>query len=165
MRWWKIGLIGSAIWTLIVIAMSCGLAWYVMSHPMGEQADEFRARKVGEAAGFLLTLGLAGVWTYAYLRHGPASEPTTDSTPENDPDASPCPACLSTDCRKVTFTWWGGLVGPRLFHHTKCQDCGTTFNGQTGKSNTIPIAIYVAVSIVVTVGLLVMFAVWSGWWT
>ena len=50
-----------------------------------------------------------------------------------------------------------------MFHHTRCQDCGTTFNGKTGKSNTIPIAIYFTICMVVTIGLLGVLATWSGW--
>ena len=104
MRWWKIGLIGSALWTLLVIAMSGGLVWYIVSHPMGEQVDEIRARKAGEATGVLLAIGMAGVWAYAFLRHGPLREPTTGSSPASDPHGLPCPECLSKDCQKVTFT-------------------------------------------------------------
>ena len=43
---------------------------------------------------------------------------------------------------KVKYTWWGGVLGPRLLHHTKCEDCRSTFNSKTGKSNTPGIVIY-----------------------
>ena len=56
-----------------------------------------------------------------------------------------CPKCGSTDAKKVTFTWWGGLLGPKLFNHVKCLDCGTTYNGKTGQSNTRNIVIYTLV--------------------
>jgi transposase-like protein len=53
-----------------------------------------------------------------------------------------CPKCGSSDVKKVSFTFWGGALGPRLLHHTKCNNCGTTFNRQTGKSNTNAIILY-----------------------
>ena len=55
-----------------------------------------------------------------------------------------CPNC---GCRgkatKVGFTWWGGIIGPRLFSHVRCNRCGTCYNGKTGNYNTTAIAIYV----------------------
>jgi transposase-like protein len=48
----------------------------------------------------------------------------------------PCPKCSSSQVEKVGFTWWGGMLGPRLLTHVKCKDCGTAFNGKTGGSNT-----------------------------
>jgi hypothetical protein len=47
----------------------------------------------------------------------------------------PCPKCGSfgvDDIRKVNYTWWGGFLGPLLFHRVKCKRCGTTYNGKTG---------------------------------
>lgn len=64
-------------------------------------------------------------------------------------DCAPCPECSSTDAEKVTFTWWGGLLGPSLLHHVKCLECGATFNGKTGKSNAAAISIYVLASLVI----------------
>ena len=32
----------------------------------------------------------------------------------------PCPHCQATQPEAVKFTWWGGLLGPRLFHHVRC---------------------------------------------
>jgi hypothetical protein len=70
---------------------------------------------------------------------------------------APCPRCSSTNAEKVTFTWWGGLVGPSLFKHVKCRQCGAGYNGQTGKSNDTAIAIYVVVGFVVAGGLMFLF--------
>jgi hypothetical protein len=58
----------------------------------------------------------------------------------------PCPTCASDKAEAIGFTWWGGIVGPKMFTHVKCSKCGTTYNGKTGKSNQQAIAIYVAVS-------------------
>jgi hypothetical protein len=75
-------------------------------------------------------------------------------------DYEPCPKCSSTDARKVSFTWWGGVLGPWLFNHVKCCDCGATYNGKTGKSNNGAIAVYTLVGIVIGILLLVAF-IWS----
>ncbi len=60
----------------------------------------------------------------------------------------PCPNCGSTNVEKVKFTWWGGALGPSMFTHVKCSNCGTPFNGRTGKSNQTNILIYFAASFV-----------------
>lgn len=74
------------------------------------------------------------------------------------PEFAPCPNCSSTKADKVTFTWWGGLLGPSLFTHVKCQGCGTAYNGKSGKSNDVAIAIYFVVSLVVVGALFAVFA-------
>jgi len=57
-------------------------------------------------------------------------------------DSVNCPQCGSARVEKVKYTMWGGMIGPRLLNHVKCQDCKATFNGKTGKSNTRAIAAY-----------------------
>jgi transposase-like protein len=54
----------------------------------------------------------------------------------------PCPRCTRPYPEQVKFTWWGGLLGPRLFKHVKCIGCGLTYNGKSGQSNTTNIVIY-----------------------
>lgn len=56
-----------------------------------------------------------------------------------------CPRCGSPDIQPVKFTWWGGLLGPKLLNHTKCTECRYTFNSKTRRSNTPGIIIYSAV--------------------
>ena len=58
-----------------------------------------------------------------------------------------CPNCGHSNYSKVGFTWWGGLVGPWLFSHVRCNSCATTFNSKTGKSNNTAIAIYLGVGL------------------
>lgn len=53
-----------------------------------------------------------------------------------------CPQCGSNAVEPVKYTWWGGWLGPKLFHHTKCLDCNCRFNSKTRKSNTLAIVIY-----------------------
>ena len=54
----------------------------------------------------------------------------------------PCPRCSRPDPEKVKFTWWGGVLGPSLLKHVKCNGCGMTYNGKSGQSNTTNIVIY-----------------------
>ena len=56
-----------------------------------------------------------------------------------------CPKCGASNAKLLNFTWWGGVLGPRLLTHVKCPDCGHKYNGKTGKDNTVGIAIYFAV--------------------
>jgi endogenous inhibitor of DNA gyrase (YacG/DUF329 family) len=56
-----------------------------------------------------------------------------------------CPKCGKPDPKKVSFTWWGGILGPKLLTHVKCEACGAAFNGKSGKDNTTGIVIYCAV--------------------
>jgi len=49
----------------------------------------------------------------------------------------------------VKFTWWGGLLGPKLLTHVKCGSCGHKYNGKSGKDNTAGIAIYFGVMFVI----------------
>jgi hypothetical protein len=62
---------------------------------------------------------------------------------------APCPMCRRPGPEKVNFTWWGGVLGPRMFSHVKCQGCGTTYNGKTGQSNTTNIVAYSIVAFVI----------------
>jgi len=56
-----------------------------------------------------------------------------------------CPQCGSEAVSPVKYTWWGGLLGPKILHHTRCQTCKYTYNGKTRKSNTAAIVVYTVV--------------------
>jgi transposase-like protein len=73
-------------------------------------------------------------------------------------DFVPCPSCGSTNVKRIGYTWWGGALGPRLLNHVKCQSCGKTYNGKTGKSNLTNILIYSAVIVVIVIILLVLLS-------
>ncbi|HSU67530.1 MAG TPA: hypothetical protein VLJ39_11705 [Tepidisphaeraceae bacterium] len=60
-----------------------------------------------------------------------------------------CPRCRHTAYKPVSFTWWGGLLGPKILHHVKCLGCGYCFNSKTGRSNTVAIIVYSVVLLVV----------------
>jgi hypothetical protein len=70
---------------------------------------------------------------------------------------APCPQCRRPDPEKVGFTWWGGMIGPRMLSHVKCRSCGTAYNGKTGQSNTTGIVIYSVVLFVI--GLVIVLVV------
>jgi hypothetical protein len=61
----------------------------------------------------------------------------------------PCPKCGTPDPERVKFTWWGGLLGPKLLSHVKCVGCKTAYNGKSGASNTQSIIIYSLVALVI----------------
>jgi hypothetical protein len=68
---------------------------------------------------------------------------------------APCPQCQSSDnVHPVSFTWWGGILGPKLLNHVKCHKCGTAYNGKTGQSNTTGIVIYSVVAFAAVIALL-----------
>ena len=69
----------------------------------------------------------------------------------------PCPSCSSTRSKMVGFTWWGGILGPKLLTHVKCPDCGTAYNGKTGGSNTTGITIYALAGAAIGVGVVILY--------
>lgn len=68
-----------------------------------------------------------------------------------------CPTCGSPNSKSVSFTWWGGVVGPKLLHHVKCLQCRQGYNGRTGQLNTTKIVAWNVVSVGLGVGLMVVF--------
>ena len=55
---------------------------------------------------------------------------------------APCPKCRSVGAQRMKFTWWGGVLGPRILSHVKCPACGFAYNGKSGRENTAGIVIY-----------------------
>jgi hypothetical protein len=78
-------------------------------------------------------------------------------TPSLNPTGAVCPACGSPHAKKVSFTWWGGVLGPRLFNHVKCLACGVGYNGKNGKSNTIAITLYLVIGGIIGLIIFAMF--------
>ncbi len=68
---------------------------------------------------------------------------------------APCPKCNAVGAERMSFTWWGGVIGPRLLTHVKCPRCGHAYNGKSGKDNTTGIVIYSAVVAIVVFGFVV----------
>lgn len=63
--------------------------------------------------------------------------------------AAACPKCGARAASKVGFTWWGGALGPRLFHVVRCTACRAQYNGRTGGKLTTTIVVYQLVAVVV----------------
>ena len=61
------------------------------------------------------------------------------------------------DGSKSKFTWWGGVLGPRILKHVKCGSCGKGYNGKTGKDNFNGIVIYSVVLGLIGVGFMIVF--------
>ena len=68
MTWWKIGLYGTLLWLAIVMTVGGALVYQIVSRPMGQAADDERARKLGGALGSISAPCLAGVWFFAWTR-------------------------------------------------------------------------------------------------
>ncbi len=49
-----------------------------------------------------------------------------------EPEPGTCPNCGSRRSSKVSFTWWGGLIGPKVFNLVKCGRCAQQYNEKTG---------------------------------
>ncbi|HEV3416899.1 MAG TPA: hypothetical protein VG056_08810 [Pirellulales bacterium] len=84
-------------------------------------------------------------------------ESPKESTPIKRPGEqfAPCPRCGNTAASRVGFTFWGGVIGPKLLTHVKCDQCGAKYNGKTGKSNTAAIVVYQVVGLLIAVAILV----------
>lgn len=82
----------------------------------------------------------------------PSNEPNAYAPPTATAALAPagptwaaCPKCQASNAVPVSFTWWGGALGPKLLSVVRCLDCQTQFNGKTGQLNTKAIALYMIV--------------------
>ena len=69
---------------------------------------------------------------------------------------APCPKCQQSNAQQMSFTWWGGLIGPKILTHVKCQTCGAKFNGKSCKDNTTNIIIYSVIVFGIVFALLIV---------
>ena len=68
-----------------------------------------------------------------------------------------CPNCGAPgDATRLTYTLWGGFIGPLFICHVRCNQCGATYNGKSGDYNTTRIIIWLAASW--GIGLLILFS-------
>jgi hypothetical protein len=70
---------------------------------------------------------------------------------------APCPKCHSANAEKVKFSWWGGVLGPKMLTHVKCGNCGYKYNGKSGRDNTLGVVIYTMV--VAGLGFIIFFVI------
>lgn len=67
-----------------------------------------------------------------------------------EPEPGTCPGCGSRRSKKISFTMWGGVVGPALFKLVKCSECGQQYNRETGKPfGWLPIIVYTVVMLAI----------------
>lgn len=69
---------------------------------------------------------------------------------------APCPRCGAQEAQPVGFTWWGGMLGPKLLSHVRCPRCRMEYNGKTGASNTTGIILYQVAGVVIAILLFVV---------
>ena len=55
-------------------------------------------------------------------------------SPPSEPEPETCPQCGSRRSKKVSFTMWGGAVGPMLYGLVKCKGCGQQYMRKSGKA-------------------------------
>jgi hypothetical protein len=60
-----------------------------------------------------------------------------------------CPNCGAADASKVSFTWWGGFLGPAIINTVRCNECGTSYNGIHGDYNTTRIVLYTVIPLAI----------------
>src|SRR5688572_1916684 len=82
----------------------------------------------------------------------PYAPPGTPPGPQHHQSGA-CPKCNSPNVHQPSFTWWGGLLGPKLLNHTVCNSCSFGFNAKTGQSNQGAITIYLVVAAVISLAL------------
>jgi hypothetical protein len=65
-----------------------------------------------------------------------------------------CPHCGNPgDATRIWWTMWGGLIGPAMICHVRCNECGTTYNGKSGNYNTTAITLFVVISVAIGLAL------------
>lgn len=76
--------------------------------------------------------------------------------PPSEPEPETCPQCGSRRSAKISFTMWGGAVGPMVFGLVRCKECGQQYMRKSGKAfEWSHIIAYSAVVSVIAVALLV----------
>jgi hypothetical protein len=60
-----------------------------------------------------------------------------------------CPFCGFDQVDAVNFTWWGGMLGPKMLGLVKCRQCRKSYNGKSNSDATTGIIIYLVVSLVI----------------
>ena len=72
----------------------------------------------------------------------PPSAPLDEQAPAGSPVRPRCPKCGEPRASKVSFSFWGGALGPMLFNAVRCMNCKTQYNAKTGLPLTRAIILY-----------------------
>jgi hypothetical protein len=88
------------------------------------------------------------------VNQGPGQMAPNPQKPREIGGMAPCPRCGATNASPVSFTWWGGVLGPKILNVVRCLQCATEYNGKTGGTLTKGILIYtgVALGIAIVIG-------------
>lgn len=80
----------------------------------------------------------------------PVSQPPISPYPRPNLEGSgpACPQCSGTNTKEVKYTWWGGVLAPKMMNLQKCEACGYLFNRSTRKSVKNAIIAYNLVALV-----------------
>ena len=65
-----------------------------------------------------------------------------------------CPSCFHDDAKRIRFTAWGGVIGPRILSLVKCTGCGIHYNGKSGRRVEKAIRVYTTAAL----GILILIA-------
>jgi hypothetical protein len=60
----------------------------------------------------------------------------------SESSARACPYCRHDQATRVTFTPWGGVVGPLVMSLVKCEACAKNYNGRSGRKVEKAIRVY-----------------------
>jgi DNA-directed RNA polymerase subunit M/transcription elongation factor TFIIS len=71
-----------------------------------------------------------------------------------------CPQCGEPGPRVVNWTWWGSYFGPKLGNQVRCVECGHTYNGLSGGSNIGLKIVFIALPLILILGVLVGLFFW-----
>jgi len=83
-----------------------------------------------------------------------------DDDDEDDDDAyyeptpGRCPNCNSSRSSKVSYTWWGGILGPAIFGLVRCNKCRTQYSKKSGKEIGLFHVVMYTIAILVIAGII-----------
>lgn len=64
----------------------------------------------------------------------------------------PCPACASTNVKKLIYSSQGGFIWTPFLNLMKCRKCGVRFHGQTGQLDPQVPKVMRVISVVIILG-------------
>jgi DNA-directed RNA polymerase subunit M/transcription elongation factor TFIIS len=128
-----------------ITCSACGAQLKVGNHLMGKS---FKCPKCGQIMRADVPVAEVLAETEDLPDDDEQEEParTRPRHKRRKPRYAPCPGCGSTDAERIMWTFWGSFYGPAIFTHVRCSQCGTTYNGRTGRSNLIWAIIFVLVT-------------------
>src|SRR4051812_48970211 len=87
----------------------------------------------------------------------PPEIPSTTAMPLDYASQRRCPRCGGGPLVQPSFTWWGGAVGHRLLGLERCDACRNWWVKKTGQPGGNRIIIYFVVSMILGLGVAVLY--------